>query len=61
MVSEAHPTLSIQPHMPSIAVKPLLKTILVVGSFDRVSVGIVKFSKLSKSNKYTIVFVDYLS
>jgi len=42
-------------------IRPPLTPIPVKGSFDRVGVDVIKFPCSSKSNKYAVVFMDYLT
>ena len=42
-------------------IHPFLSPIPVSGPFDRVGVDILQFPTSSKGNKYTIVFMDYLT
>ena len=40
---------------------PPLTPIPVAGSFDRVGVDVIQFTKSHQGNKYAVVFVDYLT
>ena len=42
-------------------IKPPLTLILVKGPFDRIGVDVIKFPRSAKGNKYTVVFMDYLT
>ena len=46
---------------PGRAVKPLLTPIPVSGPFNRVGVDVIQFPKSAASNKYAVVFIDYLT
>ena len=42
-------------------IRPLLTPIPVSGPFDRVGFDVIQLPKTSKGNKYSVVFMDYLT